>query len=287
METQKLLQIIRDETGQTIKEHRSILDGWDNTVIEVNGELIYRFTRRKETQLQHVKELELLHVLNQRLTLSVPDPIYHRITGEPTYYMAYKRIPGEPLTRQAAEQLDQTYLLETITSFLSELQDTPYTLFKHVPTYPKENWRAQYRTLYETIQDKIIPRFDTDTADSIHDAFKQPLNKPDYFDFIPTLIHRDLTSDHILHKGDKITGVIDWGDACFGDPAFDLTGFLMGYNPALVKEITAELEVPDHCLDRVRFYAKVSAFYGCLYGLETGDDALVSKGLDKIRKVFK
>lgn len=120
----------------------------------------------------------------------------------------------------------------------------------------------------------------------IDESFDAPLNESGFFDYIPSLIHRDLTSDHILYSGDKITGVIDWGDSCIGDPAFDLTGFFMDYSPKLVKKITDILEVPEHCLDRTRFYAKVSAFYGCIYGLKTKDEERIQRGLIQIKKAF-
>ncbi len=37
------------------------------------------------------------------------------------------------------------------------------------------------------------------------------------------LIHGDFTLDNVLAQGDRITGVIDWGGATRGDPAWDIT----------------------------------------------------------------
>jgi len=286
VETVNLIKLIKDETGITVNKHKTILDGWDNQVIEINNEIIFRFTRREETTKQHIKELDLLPVLNERLTLQVPNPIYSRTQGEPPHYMAYKRILGDPLTREAAGKLDQDYLVETITNFLSELQDTPISLFTKVPVYNGEEWRKQYRNLYNQVMEKIAPMLELNIVEAIEKSFESPLNEPDFFDYIPSLIHRDLTSDHILYSGNKITGVIDWGDACVGDPAFDLTGFIMDYDPKLVKRITDTLEVPDHCLERTLFYAKVSPFYGCLYGIETRDDERIKQGLVRINREF-
>ncbi len=38
----------------------------------------------------------------------------------------------------------------------------------------------------------------------------------------PRLVHGDLGPEHIRVVGDAVTGVIDWGDCCVGDPALDL-----------------------------------------------------------------
>jgi aminoglycoside phosphotransferase (APT) family kinase protein len=65
----------------------------------------------------------------------------------------------------------------------------------------------------------------------------------------PVLLHGDLHPRHVYAAGDVLTGIIDWGDAMYGDPLFDLARFsivgadatsavLDGYGV----ELTAELE---------------------------------------------
>jgi aminoglycoside 2''-phosphotransferase len=282
VEKDRLIKIIETETNEQIKTIKIINQGWDNQVVEINNELIFRFTRRKETQRQHIKELELLPILHKRLTLKVPNPTYSRVKGDPPYYMAYKRIEGEQLTREKANKIDQEYLINTITRLLSELRSTPKSLFKEVPVYTPDSWRSQYQYLYNQIKKKIFPKLPTTTRRTIEETFKTPLNNPDFFNFIPSLIHRDLTSDHIFYANDRITGIIDWGEACYGDPAFDLTGFTIEYENELVEKIIESLDTPDHYLNRSNFYAKVSPFYEILYGIETGDKTRINFGLKKI-----
>ncbi|MFW6109688.1 MAG: aminoglycoside phosphotransferase family protein [archaeon] len=286
MDQDQLKTIIYTETNETIQSLNIINDGWDNQVIEINNELIFRFTRREETRKQHIKELELLPILNERLTLKVPNPIYARTNGKPPHYMAYKRIPGEPLTRKAAKSLNQDYLIETICNFLSELQDTPISLFSQVPVYTGEEWRDKYRELFSQVIEKITPMLETSTVEAIAEVFDEPLNASDFFDYVPTLIHRDLTSEHILYSGDQITGVIDWGDACFGDPAFDLTGFIMDYDSTLVENLIDALKVPAHYLKRAQFYARISVFHGALYMKEIGDEKRLQDKLNQIKSAF-
>ena len=286
MDHEQLKTIITTETSETIHSLKTINDGWDNQVIEINDELIFRFTRREETRKQHIKELELLPLLNERLTLKVPKPIYSRIYGKPPHYMAYKRIPGEPLTKEAAKNLNQDYLIETFSNFLSELQDTPISLFSQIPVYIAEEWRNQYHDLLNQVMEKIAPMLEPSTVKAIIKVFDNPLNEPNFFDYVPTLIHRDLTSEHILYSGDRITGVIDWGDACFGDPAFDLAGFLMDYDSTLVEKLIDTLNVPAHCLERAQFYARISVFHGALYMKEIGDEKRLQDKLNQIKRAF-
>lgn len=286
MDQEQLKTIITTETNQTIHSLKTINDGWDNQVLEINNDIIFRFTRREETRKQHIKELDLLPILNKRLTLKVPNPIYSRIDGKPPHYMAYKRILGEPLTRQAAKNLNPDYLIKTLSIFLSELQDTPISLFCQIPVYTSKEWRNQYRELLRQVMEKIAPILETSTVETITDFFDNPLNAPDFYDYLPTLIHRDLTSEHILYSGDRITGVIDWGDACFGDPAFDLTGFIMDYDSKLVEKLIDTLEVPAHCIDRAQFYARISVFHEALYMKTIGDEKRLQDKLNQIKRAF-
>jgi len=37
-----------------------------------------------------------------------------------------------------------------------------------------------------------------------------------------TLVHADITADHLFHDGQAMTGIIDWGDAIVADPYYEL-----------------------------------------------------------------
>ena len=68
-----------------------------------------------------------------------------------------------------------------------------------------------------------------------------------------TFIHGDLGAEHVFVDGDRITGVIDWGDAAIGDPAID--------HGRLLRDFGA----PDH--PRARFYAIAAALEDLDYGV--------------------
>ena len=278
MELDKLLRLITDETGILVQSHRVIMDGWDNQVIEVNNETIFRFTRRRETLEQHIKELELLPLLNKHLTLQVPNPVYHQ-TETPPYYMAYRKIPGKPITRDLDEKN-----LETITQFLTELQSIDHIGLRKIPRYTPEAWKQEYHELYQRITREAYPSLKPSTIAKINRVFNELLDAETIFK--PTLCHRDLTTDHILESEGKITGIIDWGDSCIGDPAFDLTGLVMGFGEKALKNVSRKLEYPPEYLERAWFYSHVSPFYEYLYGKEVQDEKRIKSGMEKINKTF-
>ncbi len=279
MDSQELVQVIQRDTGLDVRSYNLLLDGWDNLVLEVNGELIFRFTRRREI-LQHIKELELLPLLNENLSLQVPNPVY-RQTETPPYYMAYMKIPGKPIT----SDFNKVTLIEIITMFLRELQNIDHTGLERIPRYNPETWKNQYNELYRRIISEVYPSLNPQVQAKISQNFNDYLETETLFK--PTLCHRDLTIDHILESGGVVKGVIDWGDACIGDPAFDLTGLLMGYGEEVAGTISDELDYPPEYLSRACFYGKVAPFYEFLYGIELSDEKHIKNGLEKINKTYE
>lgn len=276
---QELIRLIKRDTGLEIYYHNLLLDGWDNLVLEVNGSLIFRFTRREDILKQHIKELELLPLLNRSLSLRVPNLVYHQ-TETPPYYMAYKKIHGKPIT----SSINREHLIETITVFLSELHDTDHSSLEYIPRYSPESWRREYGELHQRITGEVYQSLEPSIREKIDDEFNRFQDTD--LDFNPVISHRDLTSDHILELDGRITGVIDWGDACVGDPAFDLTGLLMDFGDQVAQKISDTLTYPPEYLVRARFYGKVAPFYEALYGYEIENEEHIKKGLDKITKTF-
>jgi aminoglycoside 2''-phosphotransferase len=276
---QELIEIIERDTGLEVYHYKLLTDGWDNLVLEVNRSLIFRFARRMDVLNQLIKELKLLPLLNRRLTIRVPNPLYHQTAVQP-YYMAYEKIHGEPVTGS----VNKEYLVETVTVFLRELQAVDHKALEHIPRYTPDTWRREYSLLHERIVREVYPSLEFKVCERINNEFTGFIKAG--LEFEPTLCHGDLP-EHILELDGRITGIIDWGDACVGDPAFDLTGLLMDYGEKVAKSISDNLDYTSEHLVRARFYSKVAPFYEALYGLKQGDKMHIKKGLEKINKTFR
>jgi len=66
---------------------------------------------------------------------------------------------------------------------------------------------------------RFVPQVVLARFDAFHDAFESVRPGPS------RLVHDDLSDDHILFEDGRITGIIDFSDASFGDPAIDLAFF--------------------------------------------------------------
>lgn len=101
-----------------IKSIKTLKAGWDNFVVEVNKEYIFRFPKNKDFSLDN--EVKILKSLKDRITLDIP--VYEYI-GKGSLFVGYKKIVGSPLSLNAIKLLDsksRSILEKDIATFLYE-----------------------------------------------------------------------------------------------------------------------------------------------------------------------
>lgn len=134
----------------------------------------------------------------------------------PNPYLIERAIPGGPIS-----ETDRTVL------------DAAGNQLRHLHTITGTGYGFLHEELRETWVDVIrlpIDRLDAlETAGVVPAELAERLRALDGFDRIkevaPALLHGDLHLRHIYASGEELTGLIDWGDAAFGDPLFDLGRF--------------------------------------------------------------
>jgi aminoglycoside 2''-phosphotransferase len=272
-------------TSFRVTEYRLLLEGWDNVVLQANGSHVFRFTRRPDVSKQLRKEAQLLPTLSKHLMLQVPTPEYVWMDGDPPHFMGYRVIPGEQLRDSHMHDSNRSRYSSSLAVFLTQLQGIPLEeVGDLVPRYTGGDWRSLYLGLREKVGKLVAPRLQK-VASGLLGDFDGYLEEPANFRFSPRLIHHDLSSDHILHDPatGNLTGVIDWGDSCISDPAFDITGLLADYGLAFAKAVTAAKGDPAEYLERAGFYARNVGVHQVLHGLKVGDRAHVEAGLRRLK----
>jgi aminoglycoside 2''-phosphotransferase len=271
---------------------RRIEQGWDNVVLEIDAELLFRFPRRPELEPQLIKEMRLLPRLADLLPLAVPHPLYVCQGGErctiPFY--GYRKIGGVPLAKEHFASDGTQRLVRQLAGFLSALHRVPRQLAGEVglPLNSAREWREHYRRFYERVRRVVFPRLDAPVRARCSARWDEFLQRDENFHFSPVLVHRDLVAEHILCRPESwtVTGVIDWGDATMGDPAIDFTGLLLDCGSAVAKQVLDHYqgEIDQTLWGRTSFYAYLLPFYEVLYGLDMEDPRYVSQGLDRLRQ---
>ena len=289
MEPSRLISLIHRHTPFRVTEYRLLLEGWDKVVLLANGSHIFRFTRRPDVSEQLRKEAQLLPTLSKHMTLRVPNPEYVWMDGDLPHFMGYRAIPGEQLRASHMPEPSSSRYSSSLAVLLTQLQGIPLgEVSDLVPRYTGGDWRSLYLRLREEVERLVVPRLSPEAVSGLLGDFDSYLEEPASFRFSPRLVHCDLSSDHILHDpamGD-LTGVIDWGDACVGDPAFDITGLLADYGPAFAEAVMVAKGDPSEYLGRAGFYARIVNVHQALHGLNVGDGVHVEAGLRRLKASY-
>jgi aminoglycoside 2''-phosphotransferase len=266
-------------------------EGWANLVVEAEPGLVFRFPRYREVAEGVGYEVRVLEYLSEHLSVPIPTPLRVSILSRPRGwpFFCYARIPGTSLSGiPSLNSADRRKLGAFLARLLSELAFlSPHHLRRlGCPPGDRQSWEALYRRLldrYYRVGRRRVPRAVDARLQAEFIQFFEDLRRSRYR---PLLSHRDLGPYNILwdRRSRAPTGVLDWEDTRFGDPAFDLTG--LGFLGArLVERLTALRREPaDSTFEaRLRFYRHVVPLHEMLHAIEHGKRELYRAKLVELR----
>lgn len=96
------------------------------------------------------------------------------------------------------------------------------------------------------------------------------------------LVHGDLGPVHIRVEDGVVSGIIDWTDACIGDPALDLSWVLYGTSAAFADSVGASYGVDSQLRKRALDWHALGPWHQVTFGWDTGDDAVATDGLSGV-----
>lgn len=200
--------------------------GWDNTVFQVNQSWVFRFPRREMALALMDTEWKCLPQLAQVLSLDIPRPHFH---GQPSSefgwpFTGYTWVPGQTACRANLSPKQRRELVGPLAHFLKALHHRKWDDFLNLPQDPMQKVNISLRApqIRERLKHAdnlgLLPQTDP------YFAFLKalPLTTPSPRQ--QNLVHGDLYIRHLLvNATGQLTGVIDWGDTHWGDPACDLS----------------------------------------------------------------
>ena len=262
--------------------------GWTNYAVKADGKYLFRFPRNDEAYRAINKEYAILKILNDKLpgNIRVPEYIYSSL--EPDYpYVGYRLIEGRFLTKDvfiglAKEEKCRT--LDCMTEFLNILHSVDYTVLNLNAAEPKE----KYRNFYCRIQEVCFPYFDDELKELTVGLFENFFGDPTMHVYVPTLVHGDLSEDHILITETGV-GIIDFGDLMVFDPAYDFIWAYLcdfGFYQELIHKYKGNKDI--YFEHRIRDFHMIRPPYdGIIYADEVCDRRLLEKELRSLRHNLK
>jgi len=208
-----LLRLIKaDFPALDIRTSRLATNGWDNDVVIVNEEYVFRFATEPHTPLD--VEMAVLNRLRDKTTLAIP---HVEFIGRSATYMGYRMIRGSQLTTpiyRALSASQRTMLARDLARFLVEVhralsvQDAVSLGVRH------ENARSY---LEEAMT--VVHRIDDQNARSFVETTLRECEEIVAASGIESFLYNDLHGDNVGFDVERgcLNGVYDFGDIAIGD----------------------------------------------------------------------
>lgn len=229
----------------------------------------------------------LLPLLSKRLPVAVPQPRGSVALPSGGAAMVYPYLPGRPL--DAGRLRPGSRLAAHLGRALAALHDIPPDALDAcgLPAYTAEEYRT--RRLSEV--DRAAGTGQVPAG--LLARWERALEQVAHWHFMPTLVHGDLTGEHILVEGSDgdatVSGLLDWDDACVADPADDLAFLTVdtadeALDTVLEAYAMERAESPDrHLIDRARLAAELALARWLVGGVDADDAAVVDQASKALR----
>jgi aminoglycoside 2''-phosphotransferase len=233
--------------------------------------LVFRFPRTDSVAQDMVYELGILDQLQGKLPLPIPNPIYREVGADKLVFMGYTMLPGEPLWHETAAAITGEAVLDRLAGELAHFLKVLHSLDVQ-KARPIAETRDHWAGMYAAFREKLYPFMREDAKAQVTRDFETYLDDAANFDYTPTLRHGDFGGGNLLYdaQSHRISGVIDFGFAGYGDPAQDV-GALSTYGEAFLRRGLAVYPEIEMMLSRATFYRSTYALQQALYALRSGD----------------
>ncbi|MFN8123463.1 MAG: phosphotransferase [Thermoleophilia bacterium] len=255
--------------------------GTGHTAFGVGGRAVVRFALDREDAGVLEREAALTAAVAPLIGLAVPDfrwlaPAAH---GDTPAMGGYPRLPGVPAitwngalsTRACGVPLGEALrILHGMDTAAAARLGVPRDLD---PTLA--DWRDEAFEELDTVG--AWGAVTDEEAARLEELLSAPVSAAGV---TARLLHGDLAAEHVLlDAGGVPVALIDWSDACLGDPARDLGGLVhWGGEPLLDAALTAYGPVPAGVRERARWYAACRAVADIRFGHERGLPAYTAAG---------
>ncbi|MFI6514505.1 phosphotransferase [Spirillospora sp. NPDC050679] len=255
-----------------------------------SGAYVLRLPKEEDGAAGIEREARLLPELSldlpvPRFAFTAPNPL------GPGRFCCYPVVPGESL---APEEWAARGLLEA---------DAPprqiAAVVEAIHAFPVERARAlgvldwDMRTDYTEglaeARAHVAPLLPPDEASVLLTVWEEHLADDANFAYEPTLLHADLSLDHLLVTGDRISGLIDFGDIEIADPDYDLCYLWAEAGPAFVRRVQEHRgrALTPRQEAKLRFWALAELALDVAHGIENDLPAVRDDSLAELRDLLR
>lgn len=227
---------------------------------------------------------ETLDVPIPRFAFTAPNPL------GPGTFCCYPAVPGDSLDEddwRARGLLDEPGPVRQIADLIEAIHAFPVERARALGV-PETDERAEFAEDLRLVRAEVAPLLPRDEARRLVAAYERYLGDDANFAGPPALTHADLSLDHLLVTGNRVTGLIDFGDVRIGDPDYDLCYLWPETSPAFVGRLQEHRGRPldDRLEGKLRFWELADPAADVLHGIEHGMPDVRDEGLGHLRALL-
>ncbi|MGB3366729.1 MAG: aminoglycoside phosphotransferase family protein [Acidaminobacteraceae bacterium] len=272
---------------------RENINGWSNYVVVVDDEYIFRITRDEYSAKMLEIEKMILPFFRGKFEIEIPNFEYVSDKKSIYNYVGYKLIKGKELSKEILESLsNEEYktIAKSVADFLSSLHsiDIISSRIDMENISNRNNEWVRFKDNVLEKSNKVLDKKEKSWISNIFDEFNRELSKED---LKTSFLHGDFTDDHILvNNKNNVSGIIDFGDLCIGDTAFDFAGIYSSYGKEFMELVISnyKCDVDANFRKRIeQFYIKQIPLHELLCGVESSNKGQIENAIKRIRETMK
>lgn len=255
---------------------RRLGTGWDNEVFRLGPDLVVRVPRRTLGADLIGTELDWLPHLSPGLPLPTPEPVRRGVPTDdyPFPWAISRYVPGRPVGAEALSGPAGVRAAAVLAGFLRALHvpapaGAPHNPYRGVPLADRTEAFARALT-------DALPAVAAGWAGAARAAWAEVVQVPGHAGGRRWL-HGDLHGLNVLAARGRLSGVIDFGDLCGGDPATDLAcAWLLLDGPGR-GELRDRMGISDQEWERGRGWALYLAVMFLAHGAQAPTNAAIGR----------
>jgi aminoglycoside phosphotransferase (APT) family kinase protein len=257
---------------------RRLGEGFDNTVIQINEDYVFRFPRRDLAMKLMEGENQILPEIVGRLPLLIPEPIFFGKPSKdfPYSFTGYKMVHGKTPYREPLEK--KLISARRFAHFLKKLHQVPVAkAIKHGVTIDQmKRLDISFRKANIIKNVKLIKDLGYQKQADVVLAYTDAVQPFEPMGEI-SLVHGDIHIRNVLLDEEALlSGIIDWGDVHLGHRAIDVS-FIYSYFPKQARqaffEIYGAIDYKTEQLARFRAVFMLVRLF--VYGIDLRDEQLI------------
>lgn len=251
----------------------------------VNDQFVFKFAKDKDGHKALEHEARIYAVVGKGSRLPTPVPFH-----ADDEILGYAKIPGRPQSPArfiALPQVERQAFADKIGSGLAAIHAISGRKGAGKDLHPsRAPWRSRdLSALRDRCEHTLGRHLQPWQRDLLPDLFAAAIEAAKEGEQDPVLIHGDPGASHLLcdPKTAQPTGLIGFGSAGLGDPAWDIAVLLYQFGkqlPELMKKSYPDL---DDLLPRARLFAEILEWHWACNGQRGGAMALLFSHLGAIR----